>query len=204
VARIHRARELLGELRLQIPGAHNVHNALAALAVAFELDVDWPTAKSALEAFSGVRRRFEVVGEFSGVTLVDDYAHHPTEVRATLEAARAGFPGHRIVALLQPHLYTRTQRFAEEFGAALLAADVAVVTDVYASRERPIPGVTGELVVDALRRRGGTSVHYMADREQLDTQLRHLLEPGDLLLALGAGDIGRITRELFAAEGASA
>jgi UDP-N-acetylmuramate--alanine ligase len=106
------------------------------------------------------------------------------------------------VALFQPHLYTRTQRFAEEFGEALLAADMAVITDIYGSRERPTPGVTGELVVDALRRRGGAAVHYMEGRRELSAQLRPLLKSGDLLVSLGAGDIGRITRELFAAEGA--
>jgi len=196
-SRVFRQGELLGPLELQLPGVHNVHNALAAIAVAFELGVDWPTAKAALEQFKGVRRRFEVVGEFGGKLLVDDYAHHPTEVRATLQAARAGFPNRRLVALFQPHLYSRAQRFAEEFGEALLVADVVIATDIYGSRENPIQGVTGQLIVDALKRRGAREVHYIPDKSELPLKVAALLEPGDLIVTLGAGDIGRIGRQVF-------
>jgi UDP-N-acetylmuramate--alanine ligase len=194
---IYREDELLGELRLGVPGAHNVQNALAAVAVALELEVDWPTVRAALEAFAGVRRRFEIVGEFDGVLLVDDYAHHPTEVRATLQAARAGFPDRRLVALFQPHLYSRTQRFAEEFGEALSAADLVIVTDVYGSREQPLPGVSGELVAAAALRRGSRELHYLADRAELADRLPALVAPGDLVVTLGAGDIGRMGREIL-------
>lgn len=198
---IHNGKEL-GELTLGVPGTHNVKNALAALAVGFELGVPWEKARPALEAFRGVRRRFEVVGEYSGVMLVDDYAHHPTEIDATLSAARAGFADRRLVALFQPHLYSRTQQFVEEFATALSLADVVVVTDVYGSRETPLPGVNGALVSDALTRRGHTGVHYVADKSKLNTVVPKLLKKGDLVVTLGAGDIGRLGRELFTAGGA--
>lgn len=129
--------------------------------------------------------------------LVDDYAHHPTEVRTTLQAARAGFPDRRLVALFQPHLYSRAQRFSEEFGEALLVADVVISTDIYGSREAPIEGVTGQLIVDALRRRGGREVHYVPDKAELPAKVAALLKPGDLVVTLGAGDIGRIGRAIF-------
>jgi UDP-N-acetylmuramate--alanine ligase len=197
---LHQGREL-GELTLSVPGTHNVKNALAALAAGFELGVPWDQAKRALEAFRGVRRRFEVCGEFDGVVLVDDYAHHPTEVDATLSAARAGFPDRRLVALFQPHLYSRTQQFFEEFAVALAQADLVVVTDVYASREAPLAGVDGSLVVDALRRRGHTAVHYVPDKTRLREAVPRLLRPGDLLITLGAGDIGRLGRDIVGAGG---
>jgi UDP-N-acetylmuramate--alanine ligase len=198
VSNVYGNGKALGELHLQVPGAHNVHNATAALAVAFELGVEWQVAKAALEGFAGVRRRFEVVGEFDGVMLVDDYAHHPTEVRTTLQAARAGFPKRRLVALFQPHLYSRAQRFAEEFGEALLVADVVIATDIYGSREKPILGVSGQLIVDALQRRGGHAWHYIARKEDLAHEVPPLLKAGDLVVTLGAGDIGRIGREIVA------
>jgi len=200
-SRVFRQGELMGTLDLQLPGVHNIHNALAALAVAFELGVEWPVAKAALEQFTGVRRRFEVVGEFDGKLLVDDYAHHPTEVRTTLQAARAGFPDRRLVALFQPHLYSRAQRFAEEFGEALLVADVVIATDIYGSREAPIEGVSGQLIVDALKRRGGRDVHYIPNKAELPAKAATLLQPGDLVVTLGAGDIGRLGREIFSAGG---
>ena len=193
----------MGTLELQVPGEHNVQNALAALAVAFELDVPWETASAALARFSGVRRRFEVCGEFDGVLLVDDYAHHPTEVQVTLQAARAGFPDRRLVALFQPHLYSRTQQFAAEFGAALTLADVIFVTDIYPSREAPLPGVDGALVADAVRGRGHGALYYVADKADLADTVRPLLKAGDLLVTLGAGDIGRLGRELFGPEDGS-
>jgi UDP-N-acetylmuramate--alanine ligase len=192
-----RGTQALGSLTLQVPGQHNVQNALAALAVAFELDVSWEIAKEALEQYKGVRRRFEVRGEFEGVMLVDDYAHHPTEVSATLQAARAGFPDRRLVALFQPHLYSRTQQFAAEFGQALMSADVVFVTDVYPSREAPLPGVNGALVADAVKQREHRHVHYIENKSELAAHVKPLLAPGDLLVTMGAGDIGRLGRALF-------
>jgi UDP-N-acetylmuramate--alanine ligase len=202
-ATVYRGNQALGSLTLQVPGQHNVQNALAALAVAFELDVPWDVAKEALARYSGVRRRFEMCGEFEGVMLVDDYAHHPTEVSATLQAARAGFPDRRLVALFQPHLYSRTQQFASEFGAALMSADVVFITDVYPSREAPLPGVSGALVADAVKQREHRHVYYIEHKTELAEHVKPLLSTGDMLVTMGAGDIGRLGRALFESGGAS-
>jgi UDP-N-acetylmuramate--alanine ligase len=142
-----------------------------------------------------VVRRFELKGERDGVLVVDDYAHHPTEIRATLAAARQVYPERRLVALFQPHLFSRTRDFTEDFGAALAAADVNIVMDVYPSRERPIPGVTGELIADAARRAGHTMVTYTHDKKRVVDCLEQTLRPGDLLLTLGAGDVVKFGEE---------
>ena len=180
-----------GEVVLPLPGRHNVRNALAALAVARELSIPFPTVAGALAAFDGVARRFEIKGERNDVLVVDDYAHHPTEVRATLAAARQAHPKRRIVALFQPHLYSRTRDFAREFGRALNAADVAIVTEVYPSREAPIPGVSGRLIVDQALSSGHRSVSFIEDRGAVLPGLEEAVRPGDLLLTMGAGDVYR-------------
>ena len=182
----------LGEVRLPLPGRHNVANALAAIAVGRELSVPFPTIARALKEFTGVVRRFETKGERGGILVLDDYAHHPTEIAATLAAARQVHPGRRLVALFQPHLFSRTRDFAAEFGRALLAADVAVVTDVYPSREKPIEGVTGDLVASATRSAGHGKVVYIADKKRVVEELEGLLKNGDLLITLGAGDVVRL------------
>lgn len=187
---------LLGEMRLQIPGLHNVRNALAAVAVARELGAGWPAIAEGLGGFAGTDRRFERVGEAAGVVLVDDYAHHPTEVRATLQAARAAFPERRVVAVFQPHLFSRTRDFAADFGRELATADLAMVADVYAAREAPIEGVTGELVADGVRRAGGEVV-YLPERAEVPAAVADHLRPGDLCLTLGAGDLDAAAREIL-------
>ena len=185
----------LGSVRLRLPGRHNVLNALAAIAAGRELLIPFETIARALAAFTGVVRRFELKGERDDVLVVDDYAHHPTEIRATLAAARQVYPERRLVALFQPHLFTRTRDFTEDFGAALGAADVNIVMDVYPSRERPIPGVTGELVADAARRAGHTRVIYTHDKKRVVDCLEQTLRPGDLLVTLGAGDVVKFGEE---------
>jgi UDP-N-acetylmuramate--alanine ligase len=185
----------LGEVGLRLPGRHNVANALAAIAVGRELLVPFETTARALASFTGVVRRFERKGEREGVLVVDDYAHHPTEIRATLSAARQVYPDRRLVALFQPHLYSRTRDFAGEFGRALTGADVNLVMDVYASREAPLPGVTGELVAEAARRAGHANVIYASERKRVADCLEHTLRPGDVLLTLGAGDVVRFGEE---------
>lgn len=185
----------LGAVRLRLPGRHNVLNALAAVAAGRELLVPFETIARALSAFTGVVRRFELKGERGGVLVVDDYAHHPTEIRATLAAARQVYPDRRIVALFQPHLFSRTRDFTGEFGAALAAADMNIVMDVYPSREAPIPGVTGELVADAARRAGKGRVLYSPEKTEVVDTLERTLAPGDLLLTLGAGDVVRFGEE---------
>ncbi|HKD17833.1 MAG TPA: UDP-N-acetylmuramate--L-alanine ligase [Thermoanaerobaculia bacterium] len=185
----------LGPVRLRLPGRHNVWNALAAVAAGRELLIPFETIARALAAFTGVVRRFEVKGERSGVLVVDDYAHHPTEIRATLSAARQVYPERRLVALFQPHLFSRTRDFTEDFGRALAAADVNIVMDVYPSREAPIPGVTGEIVADAARRAGHASVIYAHEKKRVVDTLEQTLTSGDLLVTLGAGDVVKFGEE---------
>jgi UDP-N-acetylmuramate--alanine ligase len=182
----------LGTVRLPLPGRHNVLNALAAIAVGRELSIPFPTIARALKDFTGVIRRFETKGERGGVLVLDDYAHHPTEIRATLAAARQVHPGRRLVALFQPHLYSRTRDFAAEFGRSLAGCDLAIVTDVYPSREKPLPGVTGELVAQAASSAGHTAVFYISDKTRVAGELERILKSGDLLLTMGAGDVVRL------------
>jgi UDP-N-acetylmuramate--alanine ligase len=191
----------LGEVSLPLPGRHNVANALAAIAVGRELLIPFETIARALAGFTGVVRRFERKGERGGVLVVDDYAHHPTEISATLAAARQVYPDRRLVALFQPHLFSRTRDFAVEFGRALLGADVAVVTDVYPSREKPLPGVTGQLVVSAAREAGHRNLMYLSEKKSVVDRLERLLRPGDLLLTMGAGDVVRFGEGYLAGEG---
>jgi UDP-N-acetylmuramate--alanine ligase len=153
-------------------------------------------AVEALATFEGVGRRFERVGSAGGVSVVDDYAHHPTEIAATLDGARQAYPGRRLVAVFQPHLYSRTEAQGAAMGRAL-AADVVVVTDVYAARESPVPGVSGQLVADAARR-AGREVHWVPSRAQLAERVAALLREGDVVLTLGAGDITGAGREILA------
>lgn len=187
---------VLGSITLGAPGLHNVRNALGAFAVARYAGASFAAAQTALRDFTGVARRFQVLGTATGVTVIDDYAHHPTEVDATLEAARGAYPGRRIIAAFQPHLYSRTRDLANAFGDALAAADVVWITDVYAAREAPIAGVTGELVADAARAAGAT-VRYCATLDELGRALRRSLESGDVMVAMGAGDIDEMTHAIF-------
>jgi len=171
-------------LRLSVPGMHNLRNAAAALGVARALDADLAAGAAALARFTGVGRRFERAGEAGGVAVVDDYAHHPTELAATLAAARQAFPARRLVAVFQPHLYSRTALQGEAMGEALRAADLAFVTEVYAAREAPVPGVTGATVA-----RAAGHATFVADRPALLERVLEVVRPGDVVLTLGAGDI---------------
>jgi UDP-N-acetylmuramate--alanine ligase len=181
------------ELHLRVPGVHNLRNAAMALAVAAVLEADLDAAARGLAAFDGVGRRFEHVGTVDGITVIDDYAHHPSEIAATLGAARQRFPDARVVALLQPHLFSRTQALGEAMGIALALADVAIVTAIYAAREQPIAGVTGEIVVKAARRAGG-EVMWLPERADLVPRLDEVLRAGDVLVTLGAGDVTDVGR----------
>jgi UDP-N-acetylmuramate--alanine ligase len=181
--------EELGRIELRAPGEHNVKNALAAVAVGLELDIDFKNIKSGLERFEGVFRRFQLKADKDGVMVIDDYAHHPTEVQATLDAARKGWEKRRVVAVFQPHLYSRTQELYEEFGLSFFDAEVCVITDVYPSREEPIEGVTGKLIADAAREYGHRQVYYLEDKEDLPNQLKEIVQPGDVVITMGAGDI---------------
>jgi UDP-N-acetylmuramate--alanine ligase len=185
-------------LRLAVPGVHNLRNATAALGVVRELGGDLESAAAALSEFHGVGRRFERLGSANGIEFVDDYAHHPTELAATLEAARQAYPGRRIVAVFQPHLYSRTKEHAGAMGTALTLADVAIVTDVYAAREQPMSGVTGALVADAARAAGARMVEYVPERDALEAAIRSRMIEGDVVITLGAGDVTRAGRHLQA------
>jgi UDP-N-acetylmuramate--alanine ligase len=178
----------LGRLRVPIPGAHNLSNALAAVAVGLELDVAPETIFGALATFRNAHRRFEQRGEHGGVLVVDDYAHHPTEIRATLAAAKRGF-GRRIVVAFQPHRYTRTRDLEAEFLEAFDDADLVLVTGIYAASEEPIPGVSGERLARLLAERGRAQVRFVADKAQLPAALAAAVRGGDLVLTLGAGDV---------------
>ena len=188
-------------LRLQVPGWHNVRNAATAVAVLYSLGADPVLGAAALAEFSGVGRRFERLGAVGRIDVVDDYAHHPTEVAATLAAARQAYPGRRLVAVFQPHLYSRTALHGGALGRALAAADVVVVAPVYAAREQPQRGVTAELVARGAIAAGATTV-AVREREALTDRVRDAVQPGDVVFTLGAGDVTRVGPELLAALGA--
>ena len=194
--------EMLGEVELSVPGLHNVLNALAAIASGLAIGVTVDAMRPGLAAFRGVERRFQRLGTANGVDVVDDYAHHPTEIRATLAAARTAFPGRRIIAAFQPHLYSRTRDFSREFGEALAAADAVFVADIYPAREQPIPGITAALIVDATRGAGG-DVAWQGARGSLAEELARCVRGGDVVLTIGAGDITKTGPELLHSLGQS-
>ncbi|MFQ5840750.1 MAG: UDP-N-acetylmuramate--L-alanine ligase [Candidatus Methylomirabilales bacterium] len=186
----------MGKVHLQVPGMHNVENALAAVAVGLELDIDFTLIRAGLEEFTGVDRRFQIKGEARDILVVDDYGHHPTEIRATLDAARGGF-GRRLVVIFQPHRYTRTYHLLREFSTAFYQADLLVVTEIYGAGERPIPGVSGRQVAEGVQEHGHHSVRFIPDKGAIPDRLVPLLRPGDLVLTLGAGDIWRTGEEIL-------
>ena len=178
----------IGRTKLSIPGMHNVRNALAVIAAGRLFDIDFQLIEKTFSSFRGVRRRFEVIANVKGCTIIDDYAHHPRELQATIEAARTS-GAVRVLAVFQPHLYSRTRDFLDDFAAALMAAEVVYVTDIYRAREEPIANVSAEAIVERMRSRGHHDVHYIAERGELKKILPPLLLKGDYLLFMGAGDI---------------
>ncbi len=190
-----RRDEPLGEFRVRMVGAHNALNALAVIAVAEEMDIPLDVVRTALSEFGGVQRRFTVRGEVAGVTVVDDYGHHPTEVQATLAGARRAF-GKRLVVAFQPHRYTRTHDLLKEFATSFNDADVVYVTSVYAAGEEPIPGATGDALAEAVRAHGHRDVTFVEKRTDIARTLLPRLREGDIVLTLGAGDITQVGPEL--------
>ncbi|SLM47906.1 UDP-N-acetylmuramate:L-alanine ligase [Nitrospira japonica] len=188
----------LGPFRLSIPGIHNVSNALAAIAIGIELDVPTDLIRKALAAFTGVERRFHLRGEAGGIMVVDDYGHHPTEIKATLAAAKQGWTDRRLIVLFQPHRYTRTRDLLEDFSRAFTDADRVFLTDIYAASEQPIPGVSGARLAEAIRATGHQSVTFVERKEDLVDQVFPEIKPGDLVLTLGAGDIWKSGPALLA------
>ena len=193
-----RRGEELGEVSVRMPGIHNVLNTLAVLAVADELMVPLDVSRRALAGFTGVQRRFTVLGEHGSVTVVDDYGHHPAEVRVTLEAAQRAY-GRRLVVVFQPHRYSRTHHSFEELSRAFNKADVLMLTDVYAAGEAPIEGATSDRLAEAIRERGHRDVVHIGPRERAVQALLNRVQPGDVVITLGAGDITRVGPELLEA-----
>ena len=186
----------LGRVELRVPGRHNVLNALGSLGAGLSLGADFSALAAGLGQFGGAERRFQRLGEARGVLVIDDYAHHPTEIAATLAAARAAFPDRRIVTAFQPHLYSRTRDFAREFGASLSNADAVYLTEIYPAREKPIDGVSATLIADALAKSGGR-LAWRGEREKLAEALAASVQAGDVVLTVGAGDITRTGPELL-------
>jgi UDP-N-acetylmuramate--alanine ligase len=199
--------DAVGEITLRVPGLHNVYNALAAIAVAFELDVEFLQIAEALRTFANADRRFQFKGEEAGVMVVDDYGHHPTEIKATLAAAKIGSAGRRIVVLFQPHRYSRTQDQMEGFAQSFNNADALMVTDIYAASEDPIEGVTSEALTEAIKRYGHKNATHIGSLDVAAEALREQVRDGDLVITLGAGPVyraGEQLLELLKERGASA
>ena len=186
----------LGDISFAMPGEHNVLNAMACIAVALELDVSFSDIQEGFSTFGGVGRRFTIKGEIDGVTVVDDYGHHPAEVRATLSAARLGWPECRIVVIFQPHRYTRTSAQFDEFVTAFYDADVLILTDIYPAGEKPIEGITAERLSQEILRHGHKNVSWVAEREKIPEYLGGIIEKGDMVITLGAGNIWQQGEEL--------
>jgi UDP-N-acetylmuramate--alanine ligase len=195
---VWRGVEVLGPATLRVPGKHNVYNSLAAIAVGLELEVPFEKIAQALGEFSGADRRFQFKGEEAGVTVVDDYGHHPTEIKATLSAARIGAPHRRIVVLFQPHRYSRTADLMDEFASAFNNADVLLVTDIYAASETPIDGITAEVLTERIKSYGHKNAEHVGAVDGAAEALRGIVREGDLVITLGAGSVNRQGDRLLA------
>lgn len=200
---VWRGMDVLGRASLRVPGKHNVYNSLAAIAVGLELEVPFDLITQALSEFTGADRRFQFRGEAAGVTVVDDYGHHPTEIKATLSAARIGAPNRRIVVLFQPHRYSRTHDLMQEFASAFNNADVLFVTDIYAASETPIDGVNAEVLTERIKSYGHKNADYIGPLENAAEALRENVREGDLVITLGAGSVHRAGDQLLALLGGS-
>lgn len=188
---IYEYGKLLGKITINVPGEHNIKNALAAIAAARQLNVDFDIIADVVKEFHGVFRRFEIKGRLNGAIVVDDYAHHPTEIISTLKGAK-NYTSKRIVAVFQPHTYTRTESFYKEFAESFKYADLVYVTDVYPAREKPIPGVTGELIVKAANEQGMDYVHYVENKNDVPDIILKNMTSDDIIMTIGAGDIWKI------------
>jgi UDP-N-acetylmuramate--alanine ligase len=193
--------ERLGEIRLNMPGIHNVTNALASIVVGLELSIPFTVIKKALETVQGVKRRLEIKGETGGITVVDDYGHHPTEIKTTLTAARESWPERRMIVVFQPHRYTRTQALFSDFSRAFYMSDILVVLPIYAASEAPIEGVNHESLCRAISEHGHRQVHCVASKEEAVETLQALLQKDDILLTLGAGDVWQVGEKVLKTAG---
>ena len=189
----------LGEILLNLPGIHSVYNATASIAVGMELDVAFDDIKSALETVEGVQRRLEIKGETNGITVIDDYGHHPTEIKITLKALAENWPNRRKVVVFQPHRYTRTQALFDDFTRAFYQSDLLVVLPIYAASEEKIAGVNAQALCEGIKAHGHKEVHYARDFDGAVSHLKQILKPGDILLSLGAGDVWKVGTEILEA-----
>jgi UDP-N-acetylmuramate--alanine ligase len=194
---VWKGSEVLGDIRLPVPGKHNVYNALGATAVALELEVPFAKIAEAFQGFKNANRRFQFKGEANGITVVDDYGHHPTEILATLAAAKNSSGEKRTVVVFQPHRYTRTQELLHEFALAFNNADVLYVLDIYAASEKPIEGINAEVLTENIRKYGHKNANYIGDIETAAEKVIPNLQAGDLVITLGAGSITRLSDEIL-------
>ena len=194
---VWKGTEDLGEINLPVPGKHNIYNALASTTVALELDIPFEKIAEAFAKFKNANRRFQFKGEAKGITIVDDYGHHPTEISATLSAAKSGSGGKRTVVIFQPHRYTRTQELMDEFALCFNNADVLFVSDIYAASEQPIEGITAEVLTENIKKYGHKNVRYIGEIENAAGQIAGELQAGDLVITLGAGSITRLSDEIL-------
>ena len=188
---------LLGSIELEVPGAHNIKNALATIALSIELGIKFKEIKKGLKNFSGVKRRFEIKGEVNKIIVIDDYAHHPTEVSATLKAIQNGWGEKRIIAIFQPHLFSRTKDFFEDFARSLMISDILIITEIYGAREKPISGISGELISNVARSIGHESVYWIKDKNKISNKILSLVKENDILITMGAGDIYKISDKIL-------
>jgi len=193
---IHQGQKL-GRINLNLPGLHNVYNATASIAVGIELDVPFAAIKNALETLEGVQRRLEIKGEVDGITVVDDYGHHPTEIKTTLDALEKCWPDKRKVVVFQPHRYSRTQALFDDFTRAFYQSDVLLVLPIYAASEKEIEGVTGRILCEGIQAHGHKEVFYAAGMQNAVEYLKNSLKPGDVLLTLGAGDVWKVGEQVL-------
>lgn len=193
----YRTGQKLGRIELHVPGTHNVYNSLAALACGIELDIDFECIQAGLNQFSGVQRRLQIKGELNEIMIIDDYGHHPTEIKATLTAMRQCWEGRRLIVIFQPHRYSRTQALFSDFTRAFYQADILIITDIYPAGETPIPGVDARDLVESIRSQGHKDVHFVGGLAEIPAHVSAMLREGDVVLTLGAGNIWRAGEELL-------
>ncbi len=195
---LYRRGDHLGDVRLNLPGIHNVYNSMASVAVALELSIPFDTIKNALETLQGVQRRMEIKGEISGITVVDDYGHHPTEIKATLQAAKESWPDRRIVVVFQPHRYSRTRALFDDFTRSFYQSDVLLVLPIYSAGEKVLEDVDSFSMCDGIRKHGHREVICKESLTAAVSELKNILQAGDVLLTLGAGDVWKVGENLLA------
>jgi UDP-N-acetylmuramate--alanine ligase len=187
----------LGKITLNLPGEHNVYNALASIAVGLELGIDFKKIKGALEKVEGVQRRLEIKGQARGCLVLDDYGHHPTEIKTTLTALTYGWPGRRKVVVFQPHRYTRTQALFDDFARSFYQADILFVLPIYAASERPIEGVSSDKLCESIQARGHKEVYYIEEMKEVVDRLASMITDQDVVLTLGAGNVYQVGEALL-------